>query len=682
MSAGDPRLPGVPVEDQSLASWLADAGRASGQGSSTESFHESAFTPRLSMLVELVKSDLVRKWNSGQAVSLEFYLETLPELGTRDTIPAELILVEYEERCRCGEPVDLAEYEVRFPRQAGMLRQLVERSDEGASVPMSTTGDSRLAPGPCLPPSTGLPPVVPVRVPRKFGRYRIVKTLGQGAMGAVYLAHDTQLDRRVALKVPHVTPGRDAGAQDRQDLSRFYREVRTAATLHHPSLCPVYDQGEIDGIYYVTMAYLKGQPLSALIARGRSLSERWVAAAVRKLAQALAVAHSRGVIHRDLKPSNIMVTRRSELVIMDFGLAWRAGTEDARLTQTGTILGTPAYMSPEQLSGKVTEIGPPCDVYSLGVIFYELLTARRPFQGPTAVVMAQVLFNEPQPPSAHRPDLDPRIEAICLKAMAKKAADRYHTMAELAADLGRYLIRQSGRAPSGRSESLDAIDPLAVATQPKAPEAKDHQDHVIAELTATSSAPGEGLACAPVPGPNEPHSEHPTAAAIAVKERPEGDAHPDADFELKTRWRAWMAVVERFALRRGHRQIEPEDYQSLHRELLRVCRARVETADEVNRPFYERLVDLARPWLTPKSLEHSDREIIFDLLICCREADLELHGLPEAARELRGQIATLQESVDVPISDAGRFWLAVGLCLGLLSIVALLILAIWRSERF
>ena len=128
--------------------------------------------------------------------------------------------------------------------------------------------------------------------------------------------------------------------------------------------------------------------------------------------------------------------------------------------------------------------------------------------------------------------------------------------------------------------------------------------------------------------------------------------------------------------------MDPDDYESLHRELIRVCRSRLETSDEVNRPFYERLVDLARPWLTLKSLEHSDREILFDLLICCREADLELHGLPQAARELRGQIATLQESVVEPMSSAGRFWLALGMCLVLLAVVALLILAIWHSERF
>ena len=704
MPAGDPRFPGLSVEDQSQASWLADVGRASDEGSQTESFHEVSFgnnPQRLSVLVELVKADLVRKWSSGQPVSLEFYLDVLPELGTRDTIPAELILAEYEERCRRGVPMGLPEYAERFPLQAGTLRQLIERSHDGVSGLIPSDRAGQLGPSACVPPSTGLPSVVPIRLPKQFGRYRIIKKLGQGAMGTVYLAHDSQLDRRVALKVPHVRPGRDVGDGNSQELNRFYREVRTAATLRHPNLCPVYDQGEIGGVYYVTMAYLKGRPLSALIDRQRPLSERWVAAAVRKIARALSEAHSRGVIHRDLKPSNIMVVTRSELVIMDFGLAWRAGTEDARLTQSGTILGTPAYMSPEQLSGNMTAIGPKCDIYSLGVIFYELLTARRPFQGPTAAVMAQILFNDPQPPSVHRPDLDPRIEAICLKAMAKKGEDRYSTMGELAAALGRYLRGHAGttRSRLRLPDPLDAVDTVAPdATaqasappeplvdpipcadpplpddQPEVSEPGDRQDQVSVNPTATVSTPGDEVA--PFLGGNEPHPERPMGVGLAGNERAGAAGPPDADSELRIYWRAWMAVVERFALRRNHRRVEPEVYKSLHGGLIRACRSRVEVAEEVKRPFYEHLVDLVQPWLTLKLLEHSDREILFDLLICCREADLELHGLPQAARNLRDQITTLRESAERPMSAATRFWFALGTCL-LFMIAAFLILASW-----
>ena len=131
-----------------------------------------------------------------------------------------------------------------------------------------------------------------------------------------------------------------------------------------------------------------------------------------------------GVVHRDLKPSNIMVNARGDLVIMDFGLVWRMAGQDERLTRVGLVLGTPAYMSPEQICGRAEGLGPCCDIYSLGVILYELLTGCVPFEGPEALVLGQIVFAEPAPPSKHRPDIDPLIEAICLRAMAKKVEER------------------------------------------------------------------------------------------------------------------------------------------------------------------------------------------------------------------------------------------------------------------
>jgi TolB-like protein/predicted Ser/Thr protein kinase len=302
-----------------------------------------------------------------------------------------------------------------------------------------------------------------VALPQQFGRYRIIRQIGRGGMGSVYLAHDTQLDRLVALKVPHFHA--DDGPQV---VERFLREARAAATIDHPSICPVYDAGEIDGTHYVTMAYIDGRPLSDLIQRGRPLPPRSAAVLVRKLALALHEAHRRGIIHRDLKPSNVMVKRRREPVVMDFGLARRTHQDDARLTRSGAILGTPAYMAPEQVQGDTGALGPACDIYSLAVILFELLTRQLPFQGPTPAVLAQVLTREPPSPGQLRPDLDPGLDEICRRAMARRPEDRFASMADLAAALGRYLKTKPEPQPDAgeRAAGSGETGPSPVASHP------------------------------------------------------------------------------------------------------------------------------------------------------------------------------------------------------------------------
>ena len=186
-------------------------------------------------------------------------------------------------------------------------------------------------------------------LPEQFGRYRIVRLLGEGAMGKVYLAHDEQLDRDIALKVP-----RFSAKGDEERIERFYREARAAATLRHPNVCPIHDVGEFDGRPFLTMAYIKGRPLQ----------QRQAAIIVRKLARGLAAAHKEEVTHRDLKPANVMIDERNEPIVMDFGLAQRERDNEPQLTKDGTLLGTPAYMPPEQVIGDAKLIGPPADIYS------------------------------------------------------------------------------------------------------------------------------------------------------------------------------------------------------------------------------------------------------------------------------------------------------------------------------
>ncbi|HEV3255858.1 MAG TPA: serine/threonine-protein kinase, partial [Gemmataceae bacterium] len=291
-------------------------------------------------------------------------------------------------------------------------------------------------------------------LPARFGRYRLEKELGKGGMGAVYLAYDTQLDRHVALKVP--TFGQDEGGR----RERFFQEARAAATLNHPNLCPVFDIGELDGVCYLTMAYIDGKPLSDYIRADRPFLPATAAVLVRVLAKALQEAHDHGIIHRDLKPSNILINRKKAPIITDFGLARRASSQDERLTHSGELMGTPAYMPPEQVNGDVAAMGPGCDIYSLGVILYELLANRRPFQGAVGMLMAKIVMDPPPPPSQFRPELDPALEAICLRALAKRPEDRYPSMRAFAEALEAWL---AGKASA--SAGPDSSRPLAANTE-------------------------------------------------------------------------------------------------------------------------------------------------------------------------------------------------------------------------
>ncbi len=270
-------------------------------------------------------------------------------------------------------------------------------------------------------------------LPSQFGRYRVVEKLGDGGMGSVYLVENTTLEREEALKVPLFSDGDDPEVRE-----RFVREAKSAAKIDHSNVCPIYDAGAQDGNYYLTMRYLKGKLLSEYT--GRAQPNRKSVEIVIRLAQAMEAAHSKGIIHRDLKPKNIMMVSGVGPVVMDFGLAKLIRQPDQKLTQTGSSLGTPAYMPPEQIRGDLEQMGPASDVYSLGVILFQLLTGRLPFDGPTvAVVYGQILHTEPPMPSSLLPALSPVLDDICSRAMAKEPAARYPSMKAFAAELTEYL---------------------------------------------------------------------------------------------------------------------------------------------------------------------------------------------------------------------------------------------------
>ncbi|QDT53032.1 Serine/threonine-protein kinase PrkC [Caulifigura coniformis] len=277
------------------------------------------------------------------------------------------------------------------------------------------------------------------------------KLLGQGAMGDVYLAEDTQLSRKVALKIPKL----DTSDSDER-LERFYREARLAATVRNPYLCPVYDVGEIAGVHYIAMAFIDGKPLSEVIKSSGRQKERAALILIRKVAVALNEAHAAGIVHRDLKPANIMIDARGEPVVMDFGLAFQADENRERLTESGTILGSPAYMSPEQLDGSL-KVTPVSDQFSLGVVLYELLTAELPFRGSISAIANQIINGAPPSPSKLRPDLDLKTEQLCLKLLAKRPLSRFASMQDVAQAVATALKVEPSSSASASREA-DAVD--------------------------------------------------------------------------------------------------------------------------------------------------------------------------------------------------------------------------------
>lgn len=308
-----------------------------------------------------------------------------------------------------------------------------------------------------------------------IGRFQIHGKLGRGAFGQVYRAFDPHLGREVAIKVPLET-----AVATPTDREKFLKEARAAATINHANVCQIHEVGEHNGRPYIVMALVKGQSLADhLKPRKEPISEKQAALIVRKVALALAAAHDKGIVHRDLKPANIMFDReRKDVIVMDFGLARGPRMGDARGTQSGVIMGTPAYMSPEQASGGSKDVGPAGDIYSLGVVLYEILTGTRPFQGSATEVIGQILHVEPEKPSQRRAGIDPRLESICLKAMAKRPEERFASMKEFATAIDTVL-----RTPKPTSGSAETIQP--VATRRDSAEATSSEN--MADLFAVMS---------------------------------------------------------------------------------------------------------------------------------------------------------------------------------------------------
>ena len=364
-----------------------------------------------------------QSWRSGERCLVEKLLQLFPLPNDPSSSDAVLTLICHERILReeSGEAPTIEEYQHRFPQLADALGiQWEIDALLSSKEPEITVDDAKPA------------------LVKRIGRYEVLSELGRGAMGVVFLAWDPQLKRKIAIK--RLRTGADSFAEE---AARISTEAEAVAQLQHPSIVQIFDVGEAEELPYLAMEFCSGGTLAKRL-DGKPISPRLAAELIRKICEGVAAAHQRRIIHRDLKPKNVLLEREGEWMpkVSDFGLA-KLLDNDSTATATGSILGSPAYMAPEQAFGDGKRVGPPADIYSLGAILYECLTGRPPFLGVSiADTLEQVRQREPVRVRQLEPHVPLDLETITHKCLRKDPLQRYVTVDQLQEDLSRYLQRR------------------------------------------------------------------------------------------------------------------------------------------------------------------------------------------------------------------------------------------------
>lgn len=391
--------------------------------------------PLASESTDEVADDLVTRfnaaWSNGAPTTIERFLEAAEVATPSEDELFELIYTEVVLREQSDEFPKQAEYRRRFPDHAERVGRLFEVHEAVRDASLPGMGNGRTGTNPQAEPTP------------TFGNYELLEEVGRGGMGIVYRARHNVSGEIVALKV--IRSGSFAGEEE---AKRFQSEVETASRVRHPGLVPIIESGESGGMQYLVMEFIDGSDLAERV-EGGPLESGEAARIIMKVAEALHAVHENGIIHRDLKPHNVLIDAAGQPRLTDFGVA-RLVEQDARLTSTGQIIGTPGFMPPEQVSGKRLEVDVRSDVYALGGVLYFLLTGRAPFSAKDAVgTLLNTVVMDATPPRTLNPRVDPRLERICLNCLEKDPENRYGSALELADELVGFLAGRKSKAIRG-----------------------------------------------------------------------------------------------------------------------------------------------------------------------------------------------------------------------------------------